>query len=62
MPNMDYYNDKRLQRNPGVLTPMEEREIYLPDGQFRYSEEDRGDLHDGSLQAHAGTDSFALGQ
>ena len=24
-----YYNNKRLQRNPGVLTPMEKHETYL---------------------------------
>lgn len=27
--HMDYYNNKRLQRNLGVLTPMEKHEIYL---------------------------------
>ncbi|WP_243133610.1 IS3 family transposase [[Clostridium] scindens] len=26
---IDYYNNKRLQRNLGVLTPMEKHEIYL---------------------------------
>ena len=26
---IDYYNHKRLQRNPGVLTPMEKHELYL---------------------------------
>lgn len=25
---IDYYNNKRLQRNLGVLTPMEKHEIY----------------------------------
>ena len=26
---IDYYNNKRLQRNLGILTPMEKHEIYL---------------------------------
>lgn len=26
---IDYYNNKRLQRNLGVLTPMEKHDIYL---------------------------------
>ena len=26
---IDYYNNKRLQRNLGTLTPMEKHEIYL---------------------------------
>ena len=26
---IDYYNNKRLQRNLGILTPMEKYEIYL---------------------------------
>lgn len=26
---IDYYNNKRLQRNLGVLLPMEKHEIYL---------------------------------
>ena len=26
---IDYYNHKRLQRNLGVLTPMEKHELYL---------------------------------
>lgn len=26
---MEYYNNKRLQRNLGVLTPMEKHEIYI---------------------------------
>lgn len=26
---IDYYNNRRLQRGPGVLTPMEKHEIYL---------------------------------
>ena len=26
---IEYYNDKRLQRNLGVLTPMEKHEIYM---------------------------------
>lgn len=26
---IDYYNNKRLERNLGVLTPMEKHEIYL---------------------------------
>ena len=26
---IDYYNNKRLQRNLGVLTPMEKHKIYL---------------------------------
>lgn len=27
--SMDYYNNKRLQRNLGVLTPMEKHRNYL---------------------------------
>ena len=27
--NIDYYNNKRLQRDLGILTPMEKHEIYL---------------------------------
>ncbi|RGG12243.1 hypothetical protein DWY78_04175, partial [Ruminococcus sp. AF27-12AA] len=26
---IDYYNNKRLQRNLGILTPMEKHKIYL---------------------------------
>ena len=26
---IEYYNNKRLQRNLGILTPMEKHEIYL---------------------------------
>ncbi len=26
---IEYYNNKRLQRNLGVLTPMEKHEMYL---------------------------------
>ncbi|MCB5576837.1 MULTISPECIES: IS3 family transposase [unclassified Dorea] len=26
---IDYYNNKRLQRNLGILTPMKKHEIYL---------------------------------
>ena len=26
---IDYYNNKRLQRNLGILTPMEKHEIYF---------------------------------
>ena len=26
---IDYYNNKRLQRNLGVLTPMEKHTLYL---------------------------------
>ncbi len=26
---MEYYNNRRLQRNLGVLTPMEKHEIYI---------------------------------
>ena len=26
---IEYYNNRRLQRNPGVLTPMEKHEHYL---------------------------------
>lgn len=26
---IDYYNNKRLQRNPGILTPIEKHEICL---------------------------------
>ena len=26
---MDYYNNRRLQRNLGIMTPMEKHEMYL---------------------------------